>query len=76
MNLNDMGFKTPDPSHPRDLAMESIAAQIPAQPNMTPSLLMKDGKVLHSGGYSECWKLRDLVRQCGGQVSMFSEVSQ
>lgn len=74
MNLNDMGFKTPDPMHPSDLAMDSIAAQIPPSDpseNWT-AVLVKGGQLMHSGTFKECLKLRDTIIKCGGHVAMFT----
>lgn len=80
MNLSDMNFKNPPEltaaTHPSDLAMELIAAQMPPPDpaEKWTAVLMHDGGLVHAGSYHECWKLRELIRQCGGQVSMFTNM--
>ena len=49
-------------------AVDSILAEF----NARPSILMRDGLIVHRSNYAECWKLREIIRKCGGQVDMFT----
>ncbi|ARU06165.1 hypothetical protein CCO03_17110 [Comamonas serinivorans] len=74
MNLNDLGFKNPPHlQHPSDLAMDVIQQQVQAPE--PPALLVLKGQIVHSAPFMDCWKLRELIRQCGGQVDMFTHTT-